>query len=110
MRRHHPPVHTRNRPGFSLLELMVVIVVLAVLAGVLIPAVSSVAHRSQVTKDLTNLRSLQGGHFQFAVDSGGKFADAGFSHGGIANEKIAWLNVFKFLILSERDVSLSVRS
>ncbi|MBG84949.1 MAG: hypothetical protein CMJ40_10460 [Phycisphaerae bacterium] len=82
----------RTNGGFTLVELMAVIVILALLLGVLIPSMQSISHQSLVTADLGNLRSLQSAHYQYAVDSKGKFADAGLSHGGLANEKIAWLN------------------
>ena len=42
---------------------------------------------------MVNLRSLQMAHYQYAVASEGQFADAGLAHGGLANEKIAWLNL-----------------
>ena len=81
-----------SKRGFTLIELMVAIVILALLIGVLVPSIQSISHQSLVTEDLSNLRSLQSAHYQYAVDSKGKFADAGLSHGGLANEKIAWLN------------------
>lgn len=86
------PLKPRSPGGFTLIELMIVIVVVAVLAGLLIPSLGQVSHRSRVTEDMVNLRSLQTAHYQYAVESEGKFADAGLSHGGLANEKIAWLN------------------
>ena len=61
-------------------------------AGSLIPSIQSISRQSLVTADFGNLRSLQSAHYQYAVDSKGRFADAGLSHGGLANEKIAWLN------------------
>ena len=80
-----------SRYGFTLVELMVVICVVAVLAGVLIPPLGSVSRRSQVLEDVSNLRQLQTAHYKYAIDSQGKFADAGLAHGGLANEQIAWL-------------------
>ena len=79
--------------GFTLLELMIVIVVLGLLASLLIPAIQGMSRRSLVTADMANLRSLQMAHYQYAVASEGQFADAGLAHGGLANEKIAWLNL-----------------
>lgn len=80
------------RRGFTLVELLIVIVILSLLLGLLIPSIRSISRQSLVTVDLGNLRSLQSAHYQYAVDSKGRFADAGLSHGGLANEKIAWLN------------------
>tara|TARA_B100001059_G_scaffold84340_3_gene82361 strand:+ start:5515 stop:6318 length:804 start_codon:yes stop_codon:yes gene_type:complete len=81
-----------SRQGFTIVEVLIVIVILALLLGLLIPSIRSISRQSLVTVDLGNLRSLQSAHYQYAVDSKGKFADAGLSHGGLANEKIAWLN------------------
>ncbi|MDG2291436.1 MAG: type II secretion system protein [Phycisphaerales bacterium] len=79
--------------GFTLVELMVVIAVVALLAGILVPTLGKVSHRSLVLADVSNLRQLQTAHYQYAVDSKGKFADAGLAHGGLGNEEIAWLNL-----------------
>ena len=82
-----------TRVGFTLVELMVVIAVIGVLIAILIPVLGSIAHRSRVIEDMSNLRSLQMAHYQYAVDSKGHFADAGMAHGGLSNESIAWLNL-----------------
>ena len=84
--------HHDMRCGFTIIEILVVIVILSLLGALLVPSIQSISHQSLVTADLGNLRSLQSAHYQFAVDSKGRFADAGLSHGGLANEKIAWLN------------------
>ena len=83
---------TSAKRGFTLVELLIVIVILSLLLGLLIPSIQSISRQSLVTADFGNLRSLQSAHYQYAVDSKGRFADAGLSHGGLANEKIAWLN------------------
>ncbi|MCH2134640.1 MAG: type II secretion system GspH family protein [Phycisphaerales bacterium] len=88
-----PPARTNRHHGFTLIELVIVTAILAMLAAILVPSLQSMAHRSKVTKDLVNLRSLQTAHFQYAVASKGKFADAGLAHGGLKNEQIAWLNL-----------------
>ncbi|MCH2140137.1 MAG: type II secretion system GspH family protein [Phycisphaerales bacterium] len=87
------PAGRVGRHGFSLLELVVVIAILGVLMSFMIPALGVLSHRSQVALDLSNLRSLQMAHYQFAIDSKGHFADAGLSHGGLENEEIAWLTM-----------------
>ncbi len=92
--------------GFTLVELMVVIGVFGILVAILIPTLGTVSHRSQVVEDMANLRSLQMAHYKYAVDSKGRFADAGLSHGGLANEEIAWLN----LISEYVDIDGVVRS
>ena len=81
--------------GFTLIELLVVIAILALLLSLLFPVINSALHQSRVSSDISNLRTLQTSHFKYAVDSKGKFADAGLSHGGLANEEIAWLNTMQ---------------
>ena len=81
--------------GFTLIELIVVIALLALLVSLLFPVLSSVVRQSHVSSDISNIRVLQTAHFNYAVDSKGKFADAGLSHGGLANEEIAWINTMK---------------
>lgn len=83
------------RRGFSLIELLVVIAIVALLLGFLLPVANSALHHSRVSSDMANLKSLQIAHFNYAIDSKGKFADAGLSHGGLANEDIAWLNILQ---------------
>jgi prepilin-type N-terminal cleavage/methylation domain-containing protein len=79
--------------GFTLIELIVVVAIVALLMSLLFTVISLVLHQSRVSSDMSNLRSLQTAHYNYAIDSKGKFADAGLSHGGLANESIAWLNI-----------------
>lgn len=85
----------RARRGFSLTELMVSIGILAVLLGVLLPALGGVRQSSRVSACIGNLRQLAAAHSAYMVAHDGAFIDAGLSHeagGGDANDAVAWVN------------------
>ena len=60
-----------KRTGFTLVELLVVIVVIMILARLLFPALNSVREAGKSTRCKSNLRQLQVAALQYAVDSGG---------------------------------------
>jgi len=76
------PRTTPPRDGFTLVELLVVIAVVALLAGLLLPALRSVRHGTRVASCLLNLRSLERAHQGYAESNRGFLADARLPHGG----------------------------
>lgn len=80
---HPTPCHAAHRPGFTLVELLVVITVSALLAGLLIPALRSVRHGTRVASCLLNLRSLERAQQAYAESNRGFLADARLPHGGM---------------------------
>jgi len=59
--------------GFTLIELLIVIAIIAILAGIAIPALSSVLERAKATKDLSNLRQIGSATQLFMNDNNGVF-------------------------------------
>lgn len=63
-------MNAKRRFGFSLVELLVVITILAILIGLLMPAVRSMSERSQRSKCASNLRQMVVGFNLYAQDEG----------------------------------------
>ena len=50
----------KNQKGFTLIEMLVVIAIIAVLVAILIPTVSNVTGKAKAATDAANLRSIMG--------------------------------------------------
>ncbi|MBI1367261.1 MAG: type II secretion system protein GspG [Planctomycetes bacterium] len=62
--------HAHIRPGFSLIELMLVLVILAVLAAVVATRFTGTSERARVTAAKTDIASLETALDAFEVDAG----------------------------------------
>src|SRR5438093_5403105 len=63
-------VSRESRQGFTILELMTVILIIAIMAVLLFPALSSVRSRTEKTQCMANLRSLYGGAEAYLQQNG----------------------------------------
>jgi prepilin-type processing-associated H-X9-DG protein len=76
---------------------LVVIGIIAILIGILMPALSKARRQAQSAQCLSNLRSMQIAQWNYIVENKGWLVQAGFGHGGSsdADEGVAWFNALQ---------------
>jgi len=82
-----PPDDMKTREAFTLVELLVVIAVIAILAGLLLPVLSSAKNRSRRAICLNNQRQLDLGWQMYADENSGNLASNAWAfRSGLATE------------------------
>lgn len=66
---------TAKRAGFTLVEIMIVVAVIALLAAIAVPGFLRARKRSQATKILNDLRMIDSAIDQYAIETGKKTGD-----------------------------------
>lgn len=81
--------------GFTLVELLVVISIIALLIAILLPSLKKAREQTKETVCACNLRSLMQAVEAYAVSNNDYLVTAGLSHGGNVDEQAAWINTLK---------------
>ena len=76
-----------KRAGFTLVEIMIVVAIIALLAAIAVPGFLRARKRSQATKILNDLRMIDGAVDQYAIETGKKSGDTAATSDWIAYVK-----------------------
>ncbi|MGF1632785.1 MAG: type II secretion system protein [Phycisphaerae bacterium] len=72
----------RIRPGFTLVELLVVIGIIALLVSILLPVLGKAQNAARITTCLSNVKQVNAAVAGYLVENRQVFADAEYSNGG----------------------------
>jgi prepilin-type N-terminal cleavage/methylation domain-containing protein len=79
----------RRHGGFTLIELLVVIAIIAILAAMLLPALSRAKERARRTQCKSNLRQVTLGAMMYADDFASHYPDNTLANG---NKQVSWVS------------------
>src|SRR3981081_2801681 len=80
------PICHRCHPGFTLIDLLVVIAIIAILAAMLLPALSKSKLKAQGIMCMNNMRQLTLAWLQYGHDSSDRLPYASASNGGMGGD------------------------
>lgn len=96
-----------RRAGFTLIELLVVVAVIAVLIGILLPALGKARKSAQTLQCLSQMRNLALAQQGYMASNDGWLVDYGLGHGGATlDATLSWVHTLQ----QYYDTALIVRS
>ena len=66
-----PPPAPRYRPGFTLIELMIVVAIIAIMIAILIPSLARAREQAKIIKCMANMKAMSMGMLTFSEDHNG---------------------------------------
>lgn len=89
------PTGRRRQSGFTLVELLVVIGIIAILISMLLPALNNAREAAKTTVCVSNMRQMGSAVLQFSLANGGRGPGGGSTGSSIAWDDILNTQVFK---------------
>ncbi len=88
------PLNSARRTGFTLIELLVVISIIALLIGILLPALGAARRAAQVLSCQTKMQQIGRAHFSYLSDFDGYFVQGAALVGNFTENGYMWDEIF----------------